>query len=244
MGDKTNILDAFSEMAPRYEQVVDSELNRFWGWSYTGFINVLITSTPVKPQDIILDVATGTGVIPALLEKGGHPRKQIHGLDITLPMLTRARHRLMGSGDTVEENLACASAMDMPYANSSFSQVLCGLATHHMDVKKLIQESYRVLQSGGKLTIGDVGGSSLWKLPGVKFLVRMVAFIYFFLAENKARAWAETSAVSNILSKDDWNLVLINCGFRNIRIQKLKSRYFWVPAPLLIKAEKIAEVIA
>ena len=244
MGDKTNIIDAFSEMAPRYEQVVDSELNRFWGWSYTGFINVLITSTPVKPQDIILDVATGTGVIPSLLEKGGHPRKQIHGLDITLPMLTRARHRLMGSGDTVEENLACASAMDMPYANSSFSQVLCGLATHHMDVKKLIQESYRVLQSGGKLTIGDVGGSSLWKLPGVKFLVRMVAFIYFFLAENKARAWAETSAVSNILSKDDWNLVLINCGFRNIRIQKLKSRYFWVPAPLLIKAEKIAEVIA
>ena len=244
MGDKTNIIDAFSEMAPRYEQVVDSELNRFWGWSYTGFINVLITSTPVGPQDIILDVATGTGVIPSLLEKGGHPRKQIHGLDITLPMLTRARHRLMGSGDTVEENLACASAMDMPYANSSFSQVLCGLATHHMDVKKLIQESYRVLQSGGKLTIGDVGGSSLWKLPGVKFLVRMVAFIYFFLAENKARAWAETSAVSNILSKDDWNLVLINCGFRNIRIQKLKSRYFWVPAPLLIKAEKIAEVIA
>ena len=79
MEDKANIIDAFSEMAPRYEKVVDSELNRFWGWSYLGFINLLLASTPVQPQDIILDVATGTGVIPSLLEKAGHPCNQIHG---------------------------------------------------------------------------------------------------------------------------------------------------------------------
>jgi ubiquinone/menaquinone biosynthesis C-methylase UbiE len=113
-----------------------------------------------------------------------------------------------------------------------------------MDVNKLIQESYRVLQSGGKLTIGDVGGSSLWKIPGVKLLMRMVAFIYFFLAENKSRAWAETSAVSNVLSREDWSLILSKCGFRNIVIRKLKSRHFWVPAPLLIKAEKMEEATA
>jgi hypothetical protein len=83
MEDKANIIEAFSELAPRYEQVVNSELNRFWGWSYTGFINLLIASTTVQPQDIILDVATGTGVIPSLFEKAGHPHNQIHGLDIT-----------------------------------------------------------------------------------------------------------------------------------------------------------------
>jgi hypothetical protein len=107
-----------------------------------------------------------------------------------------------------------------------------------MVVKELILESYRVLRSGGKLTIADAGGSSLWKLPGVKFLLRIAAFIYFFLVENKSRAWAETTAIANVLSKDDWSLVLMNSGFRNIVIQKLRSRYFWVPAPLLIKAEK------
>jgi ubiquinone/menaquinone biosynthesis C-methylase UbiE len=242
MDDQTNIIDAFSEMAPRYEQVVNTELNRFWGWSYAGFVSLLVSSTPIQPQDIILDVATGTGVIPSLLEKAGHPRNQIHGLDITLPMLRRARQRLGDPQGHLDENLTCASAMDMPYADSGFTQVLCGLATHHMDVNKLIQESYRVLQSGGKLTIGDVGGSSLWKIPGVKFLVRVVAFIYFLLAENKSRAWAETSAVSNVLSREEWILILSKCGFRNIVIRKLKSRYFWVPAPLLIKAEKKEEL--
>jgi ubiquinone/menaquinone biosynthesis C-methylase UbiE len=127
--------------------------------------------------------------------------------------------------------------MDMPYENAGFTQVICGLATHHMDVKKMILESSRVLRSGGKLTIADAGGSRLWKLPGVKFLLRIAAFIYFFLIENKSRAWAETSAVSNVLSREEWNGILTNSGFRNIVILKLKSRYFWVPAPLLIKAE-------
>ena len=238
MEDKTKIIEAFSEMAPRYEQVVDSELNRFWGWSYYGFVNLIIASTPIEPQDIILDVATGTGVIPSLLEKAGHPRNQIHGLDITMSMLIRAKGRSGDQNSHANQNLVCASAMEMPYANSGFSQVICGLATHHMDVKELILESYRILRSGGKLTIGDVGGSNIWKFPGVKFLLRIIAFSYFFLVENKSRAWAEASAVSNVLSKDDWSRVLMNCGFRNIVIQKLKSRFFWVPAPLLIKAEK------
>ena len=238
MEDKTKIIEAFSEMAPRYEQVVDSELNRFWGWSYYGFVNLIIASTPIEPQDIILDVATGTGVIPSLLEKAGHPRNQIHGLDITMSMLMRAKGRSGDQNSHANQNLVCASAMEMPYANSGFSQVNCGLATHHMDVKELILESYRILRSGGKLTIGDVGGSNIWKFPGVKFLLRIIAFSYFFLVENKSRAWAEASAVSNVLSKDDWSRVLMNCGFRNIVIQKLKSRFFWVPAPLLIKAEK------
>jgi ubiquinone/menaquinone biosynthesis C-methylase UbiE len=238
MEDKANIVEAFSELAPRYEQVVDSELNRFWGWSYSGFVNLLLAATSVQPQDIILDVATGTGVIPSLLEKAGHPRNQIHGLDITMAMLVHARRRLSSQAGHVDQHLVCASAMEMPYANSAFSQVICGLATHHMDVKKLVLESYRVLQSGGKVTIADVGGSNVMKFPPVRFLVRIFAFCYFILFENIKRAWAETRAVSNVLSKDDWNLVLIESGFRNIVIQKLTSRYFWVPAPLLIKAEK------
>ena len=238
MEDNSNIIDAFSEMAPRYEQVVDSELNRFWGWSYNGFINLLLASTPIQPQDIILDVATGTGVIPSHLEKAGHPNNQIHALDIAMSMLMHAKRRLGVQDRHANQNLVCASAMNMPYANSGFTQVICGLATHHMDVKILILECYRIMQNGGKLTIADAGGSRLWKLPGVKCLLRVAAFLYFFLVENKSRALAETKAVSNVLSKDEWKDNLLGSGFKDVVILKLKSRFFWVPSPLLIKAEK------
>jgi ubiquinone/menaquinone biosynthesis C-methylase UbiE len=238
MEDRADIIDAFSEMAPRYEQVVDSELNRFWGWSYQGFVDLILACSPPGPQDIVLDIATGTGVIPFHLEKAGHPHNQIHGLDITMSMLDRARVRLAGLFGQAKQNLVCASAMDMPYSNSAFTQVICGLATHHMDVKKLLLECQRVLQSGGRLTIADVGGSSLMKVPVLNSLLRLVVFGYFLLSENRSRAWAESRAVANVLSKDEWNLLLDNAGFRDIVIRELKSRYFWVPAPLLIKAEK------
>jgi ubiquinone/menaquinone biosynthesis C-methylase UbiE len=238
MEDKATLIEAFSELAPRYEQVVDSELQRFWGWSYTGFVNILLASTPIEPQDIILDIATGTGVIPCLLEKAGHPRNQIHGLDITMAMLMHAKRRIDPKDGCGKQNLVCASAMEMPYANSGFSQVTCGLATHHMNVEKLALESYRILQSGGKITIADVGGSSLLKNPVVKFFARMIVFCYFILHENISRAWAETNAVSKVLSSEMWEHVLSNSGFHNIEIKKLKSRFFWVPSPLLIKAKK------
>ena len=241
MEENANIIEAFTELAPRYEQVVDSELNRIWGWSYNSFVNLLIAATSIQPQDIILDIATGTGVIPSRLEKAGHPRQQIHGLDITISMLRHARRRLADQDGQANHNLACASALDMPYANSAFSQVLCGLATHHKDVNQLVGETNRVLRNGGRLTIADVGGSKILKNPVVKFLVRVVAFCYFLLHENKTRAWAESDAVSNVLSKDDWSVLLWEYGFRNIAIQELKTRYFWVPAPLLIKAEKMGD---
>jgi len=238
MKDKANLIEAFSEMAPRYEQVVDSELKRFWGWSYSGFVNILLASIPVEPNAVILDVATGMGVIPSHLVKAGLPLNRVHGLDITLAMLLLAKRRLGDQNGYDSLNLVCASAMDMPYTNTSFTHITCGLATHHMDVKQLLSESYRVLKWGGKLTIADAGGSNFWKIPGVRLLLRIVAFIYFFLNENKSRAWAESDAVANVLSKDAWNRIVTRSGFHNIVIQELKSRYFWAPAPLLIKAEK------
>jgi hypothetical protein len=95
-----------------------------------------------------------------------------------------------------------------------------------------------VLRSRGILSIIDVGGSFSWKFPGVKLLLRLVTFIYFVLVENKSRAWAEARAVSNIYSREEWEALLASLGFQSITISKLKSAYFWVPSPLLIKAEK------
>ena len=88
------------------------------------------------------------------------------------------------------------------------------------------------------LSIADVGGSDLWKSPVVKFFLRIAAFLYFLFQENIHRAWAEAEAVSNVRSKEEWFDLLVEIGFRNIRITKLKSKYRWVPEPLIIQAVK------
>ena len=238
MDDQENIIETFTELAPRYEEVVDAELGRFWGWSYTGFVGQLIQVTPIPERGRMLDLATGTGVIPIKVTTEISSQSRIHGLDITMSMLGRARKKLLASEFQERVDLVCASAMDIPYANRSFELVTCALATHHMDVKLLLSEAWRILREDGMLSIADVGGSNLWESPVVKFFLRIAAFVYFLLKENSNRAWAEADAVSNVRSGEEWFDLLIEVGFRNIKITKLKSKHRWIPEPLVIQAIK------
>ena len=238
MNDKENIIETFTELAPRYEEVVNAELNRFWGWSYEGFVNHLIQATPIPKKGKLLDLATGTGIIPITVASNGHGMSRVHGLDITMSMLARAKKKLVPGDNKKQIDLVCASAMDIPYAKESFDLVTCALATHHMDIRLLLSESWRILRENGMLSIADVGGSRLWKSPIVKFFLQIAAFLYFLFQENIHRAWAEAEAVSNVRSKEEWFDLLIENGFQNIKITKLKSKHRWVPEPLVIQAIK------
>jgi ubiquinone/menaquinone biosynthesis C-methylase UbiE len=239
MDDKAHIIDTFTELAPRYEEVVNAELNRFWGWSYTAFVNQLIEMTPIPDRGSVLDLATGTGVIPRKVLSAGPRSRPIHGLDITRSMLMRASKKLIAEEIRDQVQLVCASAMEIPYACESFDLITCALATHHMDVRLLLSETSRILRNGGMLSMADVGGSELWKLPIVKFFVRIAAFVYFLVKENSSRAWAEAEAVSNVRSGEEWYELLVQAGFQNIKITKLKSKHRWIPEPLVIQAVKI-----
>lgn len=236
--EKQALVEAFAEMAPDYERTVDAELNRFWGWSYASFLEELFTNTPIKDNDVVLDLATGTGVISHHLAKAGVTRAPIHALDITYGMLLRARQRFSQSGLLDRGRMVCASALDMPYCPGHFSLVICGLATHHMDVDRFINECHRILETGGRLSIIDAGGSIFWKVPGVRLLLRIAAYIYFIITENHSRAWAESSAVSHVHTKEEWEQLLAEKGFNLTEVRKLKSKYPLVPSPLLIKAVK------
>jgi ubiquinone/menaquinone biosynthesis C-methylase UbiE len=238
MNDKNLIIDTFEELSPRYEEVVDAELDLFWGWRYHEFVDTLLKMTPIKEEDRVLDIATGTGVIPTKISNENGAVRSLHGLDITYGMLERAKKKFVEAQVQREIRLSCASAMEMPYANQSFDLVFCGLATHHMSVSDLLSEMYRVLGDEGRIAVADVGSSPLWNIPGVRMMLRLGAFVYFYFRENKDRAWAEASAISNIRTKEEWHALLIEAGFEQISITKLKSKYRWIPDPLVLHANK------
>ena len=242
MTKNENIIEAFTEIAPKYEEVLDAEMSRFWGWSYYGFIDNLINLTPINNEQKILDIATGTAVIPIkLLNKIGE--KNIHGLDITHSMLLQANQKLTENSYNEIVKLTCASAMEMPYANQSFDLVFCGLATHHMNVSTLVEEVSRILRIGGKLSFADVSSSKLWIIPGIKWVLRIFTFIYYMIVEDPNRAWAEAGAVSNVRTAEEWHSQLESLNFTNISIKKLESKHFWIPSPLVIQAEKMGGAI-
>ena len=236
-----NIIQTFTEMAPNYEEIVNSELTRFWGVSYHEFINMLIELTPIRNRAKILDIATGTGVIPIKILNKFESDHQIHGLDITHSMLINAHQNLQEKDLRNSVDFTCASAMEIPYSQKSFDLVFCGLATHHMNLDTLLKEVYRILRVGGQLSFADVASSKFWKIPGVKWFIGLLAYLYYVIKEGANRAWAEASAVFNVRTAEEWLYLLQKNNFRNISIKQLKSKYFWIPSPLVIFAEKLEE---
>lgn len=238
MEEREKIIETFTELSNRYEEVVDLELSTFWGWNYQSFIAYMLDNVEIDYEDKVLDIATGTGVIPRNIIDRSDLESAVIGLDITYEMLRKAVKKSEKSGVLDKIRFVCASAMEMPYQNECFSLVLCGLATHHMNVDDLLSEVNRILVDEGKLVMADVGASKLWKVPGVTFLIRILAFVYFLIKENPSRAWAEAMSVKNIRTQDDWVNDLNKWGFVNIHVRKLESKYWWIPSPLLILARK------
>ncbi len=238
MKEHEAVVDTFTVLAPRYEKVVDGELKQFWGWSYSGFVDRLIELTPISDGDFILDLATGTSVIPRRLVGRVNKDFQVVGLDITARMLKSGKEKISNEKSIEKILLTCGDAMAMPFNHASFDVVICGLATHHMNVSLMLSEINRVLRHGGRLSIADAGGSHLWHLFVVRGIIKIAAFFYFLFVENISRAWAEAAAVSNIRTVSGWKSILSENGFADIIITKLPSTRFWVPDPLVLEATK------
>lgn len=236
MKEKQAIKDTFVELSSHYEESIDWELNKFWGWSYQRFLDELVSITPFKEGQKVLDIATGTSVIPRKILTQSISGIHITGLDITEAMLRRGKKEISGTDFGTSISLTCGDAMALPYSGQVFDIVLSGLASHHMNIPRMLSEKRRVLKPDGLLSFIDVGMSPFWELPVIRGITRIIVFMYFLFQKNPSRAWAESVAISNTRTPEGWYEELIKAGFEDIKITKLSSKYRWVPEPLTIQA--------
>jgi ubiquinone/menaquinone biosynthesis C-methylase UbiE len=242
LNEQDHIIETFTEMASRYESLMNSELNRFWGVSYVDFIQELINEIDFSGNQHILDIATGIAFIPQYLSTQKIPYHHVVGLDITFEMLLNAKEQIRKNFNDSSIQLVCASAHAMPFQKQTFDIVICCLATHHMDIDLLLNNICSSLKSNGKFHIADVGGSKRWKIGIIRTLIKTFAFMYFIFVENYSRAKAESEAVANILTVSDWRELIADHGFVSIKARELKSNRFWAPNPVIIEAKKTTEV--
>jgi ubiquinone/menaquinone biosynthesis C-methylase UbiE len=234
--EKQAIRVAFDELSHRYEVVMDSELRTIWGWSYQKFLDELISWTEFRENQQVLDIATGTAMIPRKIFKLGIPGLKIIGQDISESMLKKGKITFSKQNIAGEISLACSDAMALPFRDQCFDVVVSGLSSHHMNIPIMLSEMNRILKTGGTLSLIDVGTSPLWETWIIKSIARVIGFFYFLFKENLHRAWAEAASVSNLRTPEGWHDELEKAGFSIIKIKKLKSKYRWIPEPLTIKA--------
>ncbi|KQR04583.1 class I SAM-dependent methyltransferase [Deinococcus sp. Leaf326] len=113
---------------------------------------VLLEFAASHPDDLALDVATGTGNTALALAP---LVREVTGLDLAQKMLVHARERAAAES-RANASFVVGSAEALPFADGSFTLVTSRHAPHHFrDVGQFLAEVWRVLRPGGRLVLAD-----------------------------------------------------------------------------------------
>lgn len=109
----------------------------------------------LRPDERVLDVACGTGIVARLASERVGPGGTVSGIDINPGMLATARS-VTPEAMSIEWHEA--SAEDMPLNDESFDVVLCQMGLQFMENKPAaLQEIRRVLVPGGRFIMNVPG---------------------------------------------------------------------------------------
>ena len=109
----------------------------------------LVKAANIQPDDRVLDVACGTGVVTRAAALALGPNGTVTGLDLNSGMLEVAKSRGITGAGTL--SWVQSSALDMDLPDESFDVVLCQQGLQYFpDQSKALQETHRVLRAGGR----------------------------------------------------------------------------------------------
>ena len=121
--------------------------------SQEAFLNLILESSGVGPEDTVLDVACGPGLVACALAARA---RQVTGIDLTPAMIARAR-QLQGEQGLTNLGWQIGTVLPLPYEDASFSLVVSRYAFHHfLDPRAVFAEMVRVCTPGGRVLVADV----------------------------------------------------------------------------------------
>jgi demethylmenaquinone methyltransferase/2-methoxy-6-polyprenyl-1,4-benzoquinol methylase len=146
---KRHALELFSGLPRRYDRMgAMLSFGQDPRWR-----RALVAGVDPQPGQRILDVATGTGMVAALLARRG---ADVVGLDQSEAMLDGARERFAGAAQRVE--LVRGEAEQLPFADASFDGLTFTYLLRYVDdPAATVRELARVVRPGGRIGMLEFG---------------------------------------------------------------------------------------
>ena len=182
----------FDSVATRYDLMNDlmsAGLHRLWK-------RFTIGQAAVRPGDVVLDLAGGTGDLArAFADKVG-PTGHVVLADINAAMLEQGRRRLVDAGVAGNVTIAQVDAQNLPFADGSFDCITMAFGLRNVtDKDAALRSMYGTLKPGGKAMILEFSQPadaikpaydlySFKVLPTLGKLVASDADSYQYLAES------------------------------------------------------------
>jgi demethylmenaquinone methyltransferase/2-methoxy-6-polyprenyl-1,4-benzoquinol methylase len=183
--DKTRLVQGvFDSVAPRYDLMNDlmsAGLHRLWKDSLVRMINP-------KPEQVILDVAGGTGDIAMRCHRATQGKACITVCDLNSAMLAHGRakaidHGILSGIDWIEGN-----AEKLPVPDRSVDVYIIGFGLRNVThIDAALREATRVLRPGGRFFCLEFspGVNRLIKPWYEKYCLEMLPRIGEFIAQDR-----------------------------------------------------------
>lgn len=165
---ESKVRSVFNSVAPHYDLMNDLMsfgIHRLWKW-------FAIERTLIRPHDLILDLAAGSGDLSKLLYQKLGPEGRVISTDINAAMLHIGRNRLINQG--INLDFIQADAESLPFCSNQFNLVTMGFGLRNVrDQAKALASIYRVCKPGGKILILEFSQS---KSKTLKFFYDWYSF--------------------------------------------------------------------
>ena len=149
--DKADMVrGVFDSVASRYDVMNDlmsAGLHRLWK-RYT------IDQAAVKPGNVVLDLAGGTGDLAREFARKVGKDGQVVLADINAAMLEQGRRRLVDAGVSGNVTIAQVDAQNLPFESGTFDCITMAFGLRNVtDKDAALVSMFRVLKPGGKAMI-------------------------------------------------------------------------------------------
>jgi demethylmenaquinone methyltransferase / 2-methoxy-6-polyprenyl-1,4-benzoquinol methylase len=119
----------------------------------------VVMAAALTPGDRVLDLGCGTGDLALLAGPagvgGGRPVPRVVGVDLSFPMLTRARTKATASTAAVE--WVQGSALRLPFADRTFDAIVSAFLLRNLEhLPQAFAEMIRVCSPGARICMLDI----------------------------------------------------------------------------------------
>ena len=211
----------FNSVSDKYDlmnDVMSFGAHHFWK-------RATISLAGLNSNSFVLDLASGTGDLGALMRKNIGTGEQIVISDINSVMLKLAKNKLFDKGYT-DFNFMQINAQQIPFADNTFDCVTIAFGLRNVTEKEIaLKEICRVVKKGGRLIILEFS-----KVDN-EFLDKFYQFYLFNVIpkmgqviakdENSYRYLAES--IYNFPNQQTLKQMILDAGFNNATYYNLSA---------------------
>lgn len=216
-----DVVSHFTARAARYD--------RSSRWCTDPALTRAVVSTlQPSPQDEVLDVACGTGLVARALRP---LTRRVVGLDLTPAMYEQCRNAV--------DDLVPGSAEAMPFEDDRFDLSICRQGIQFMDAPRAVAEMVRVTKPGGRICLinlcayGEQDRDLYFEILALRNPARRNFFVREDLDALLRKAGCRHAKVHDYISREDVDLWADNGAISDDNRQRIRELYDSAPASFL-----------